>query len=419
MALSRTARILIAILLLAAAAFFWVNFFYQSRLTEAPAQDPVTAVPSTPSATTAPADAAEGEPATPTDGAAEGESAAEGEGAAEGAAPVDPDVVTDPGAIVVAEPEVVAIDPAIAVTRDVVIADLPFLVTEPQAVAVEPEPESETDTPSGVTVPTRATINPFSPVVVRTPPAPVRDVPAASTPTGEVAVEVPVPAGPPPVAARQPAPTPRAVTPPAPSASLSRDLPSGAVLSSAPDLLRQPRVGTVADRVDLPAITVIAVPEPEPAVIEAPSAPRPPAPVVDLEPTGPITAPEPIAEPDPVVVQTPSAGADAATGSEPGSSGEASEPGERPAAIASDPPLAAGSTGLARFLRDNDYAFTGSVLGPVSVGVFRSNLDAAPIVVSLGQTLPNTEIVLTDLRGMQAELTLGQTTQILTLDLRR
>ena len=180
------------------------------------------------------------------------------------------------------------------------------------------------------------------------------------------------------------------------------------MLSSAPDLLRQPRVGTVADRVDLPAITVIAVPDPEPAVIEAPSAPRPPAPTVELEPVGPIAAPVATTEPGPAV---------SVQGDDPETPGEPAT--ASPAPVASQAPLAAGSTGLARFLRDNDYAFTGSVLGPVSVGVFRSNLDAAPIVVSLGQTLPNTEIVLTDLRGMQAELTLGQTTQILTLDLRR
>ncbi|MBW6454740.1 MAG: hypothetical protein K0A98_02555 [Trueperaceae bacterium] len=392
MALSRTARILIAILLLAAAAFFWVNFFYQSRLAEVPAQDPVTATPAAPgSDATAEAEAAEGEP----------EAAGEADAAAEPA-------VTDPDAIVVAEPEVVAVDPAIAVTRDVVIADLPFLVTEPQAATEEAEAEPEATAVAGVTVPSRATINPFSPVVVRTPPAPARDVPVGSPAAGEVAVEVPVPAGPPPVPTRQAAPTPRAITPGVPSATLSRDLPSGAVLSSAPDLLRQPRVGTVADRVDLPAITVIAVPDPEPAVIEAPSAPRPPAPTVDLEPVGPIAAPAAVAEPEPVVsVQR----------DDPAAPGEPEA--ARPAPVASQAPLVAGATGLARFLRDNDYAFTGSVLGPVSVGVFRSTLDAVPIVVSLGQTLPNTEIVLTDLRGMQAELTLGQTTQILTLDLRR
>jgi hypothetical protein len=76
-------------------------------------------------------------------------------------------------------------------------------------------------------------------------------------------------------------------------------------------------------------------------------------------------------------------------------------------------------TELARFLRDQNYAFTGSVLGPVGIGVFRSDLDPSPVVVALGQTLPETEIVLTDLRGQQAELRLGDTTQILTLDLRR
>jgi hypothetical protein len=45
----------------------------------------------------------------------------------------------------------------------------------------------------------------------------------------------------------------------------------------------------------------------------------------------------------------------------------------------------------------------------VSVGVFRSNGDPVPQVVALGQTLPNTEIVLTDLRGQQAELMLDDT----------
>jgi len=82
-------------------------------------------------------------------------------------------------------------------------------------------------------------------------------------------------------------------------------------------------------------------------------------------------------------------------------------------------PLAAGATALSRYLRDNNFSFTGSVLGPVSVGVFRSAINSTPIVISLGQTLPDTEIVLTDLKGQQAELTLDDTTQTLTLDLRR
>ena len=79
MALSRTARILIAILLLAAAAFFWVNFFYQSRLAERhpagsgrsrDARDPPRSTPTIPATRrpkpgeTAPGDAAMPRPTT-------------------------------------------------------------------------------------------------------------------------------------------------------------------------------------------------------------------------------------------------------------------------------------------------------------------------------------------------------------------
>ena len=406
MALSRTARILIAILLLAAAAFFWVNFFYQSRLAEAPAQDPVTATPTPAPPATAPDAEA--------DAAASGTEAVDVDSDAAlpdpDAAAVDPDAAMPDAdaaavdAVVVADdPAAVAIDPSIAITRDVVIADLPFLVTEPRAPEAVTEAEADDVAAGGVTTPSRATINPFSPVVVRTPPAPARDVPSPTEAVGEV----PVPGGPPAapaVATRASAPTPGAVAPGAPVASLSRELPSGAVLSSAPDLLRQPRIGTVADRVDIPSITVIAVPDPEPAVIAAPAAPRPAAPEIAIAPVGPsvgVHTPEPTPEP---------------------TAGPTAEP-TGPSVVAPTPrveaPIAAGNTRLARFLRDNNYTFTGSVLGPVSVGVFRSNVDAAPIIVALGQTLPNTEIVLTDLRGMVAELTLGDTTQILTLDLRR
>jgi hypothetical protein len=63
--------------------------------------------------------------------------------------------------------------------------------------------------------------------------------------------------------------------------------------------------------------------------------------------------------------------------------------------------------------------FTGSVLGPVGVAVFRSSLSQSPLVVTLGQTLPETDIVLTDLKGQQAEFTQDNDKQILILDLRR
>jgi hypothetical protein len=437
MALSRTARILIAILLLAAAAFFWVNFYYQSRLAETPAQDPVTSTPPVPAPTPAEpaaaapdADAVAVDVAATPDGATEVVATAEGEAepaaasaveadeapqAATDADPALPVEAADPappeaGAVVVVDdPSVVVVDVPVTVSREVVIADLPFLVTSPLPVATQEAAVDEASAAAvAVTVPSRATINPFSPVVVRTPPPPTRDVPAATPVVGVV----PVPAAPAGAVAATPAsraatPTPRPLAPAAPSsAGLTRELPSGSVLASTPDLLRQPRVGTVADRVDLPAITAIAVPAAEPATVAPPPTPRAPAPAVELRPVGPIAIPVATTEEPVVVVE---------------GAGDPAAPA--PETVAGTPtpnaPLPAGTTRLARYLRDYDYAFTGSVMGPVSVGVFRSQADPTPIVVALGQTLPNTEIVLTDLRGMQAELTLGDSTQILSLDLRR
>jgi hypothetical protein len=417
MALSRTARILIAILLLAAAAFFWVNFFVQGRVAQTPAQDPVAANPPvpTPSAATPSAPDVATEPA---DAAAPGaaptaSTQTDADAATEAEAAGDPEAVagTPAGSIVVVvqDPPAIAIDAPVAVSRDVVIADLPFLVTSPPLVAIDVEPEGEEgDAPGAVTVPTRATINPFSPVVVRTPPPPDRDVPQP----GNVVGEVPVPAAPAgavtqqaTAAVRAPTPTPRPLAPATTvAAGLTRELPTGTVLSSTPDLLRSPRVGTVADRVDLPAITAIAVPAAEPVTIAPPPTPRAPIPQVDLRPVGPIAIPVATTDEPTIVVD------DAATD---GTTGVATS------GTTAGAPLPAGTTQLARYLRDYDYAFTGSVMGPVSVGVFRSQADPTPIVVALGQTLPNTEIVLTDLRGMQAELTLGDSTQILSLDLRR
>ena len=114
---------------------------------------------------------------------------------AEATEPADADV--EP-AIVVAPadegPPTVVVD-APVVGREIVIADLPFLVTEPRPIEVDDAAEAEAvdgEPALGVTTPTRATVNPFSPVVVRTPPAPERDVPDTASVVGEVAV----PAGP-------------------------------------------------------------------------------------------------------------------------------------------------------------------------------------------------------------------------------
>ena len=78
-------------------------------------------------------------------------------------------------------------------------------------------------------------------------------------------------------------------------------------------------------------------------------------------------------------------------------------------------PLAAGSSDLSLYLRDQQVTFTGSVLGPVSVGIFRSANAPAPFLVPLGQTLPNTDIVLTDLTGQSAELSRNDDSQLLIL----
>ena len=425
MAMSRTARILVAILLLAAAAFFWVNFYTQSRTAETPTPtDPIAADdPAGPAALEA-ADAAaadgvddvagdvvgdvvqgDGAAAPATEDAAPTPDAAAAEAIepAEDASPdaeVDVDADAEPAIVVApadAGPPTVVVD-APVVGREIVIADLPFLVTEPRPTEVD---AAETDVVDGeqalgVTTPTRATVNPFSPVVVRTPPAPERDVPDTASVVGEVAV----PTAPTPAevaaaaaAARASAPTPRAVTPGSSGGtSALRPLPTGSVLSSTPELLREPRVGSAAEEVDFATVTAIAVPDAEPANLAANAAepaqaeaPDQVEPIAALENEVPPTADAPTPSPTP----------------------------------SPTPPLAAGATELARFLRDQNYAFTGSVVGPVGVGVFRSDLDPAPVVVVLGQTLPDTEIVLTDLRGQQAELRLGDSKQILTLDLRR
>jgi hypothetical protein len=434
MAMSRTARILVAILLLAAAAFFWVNFYTQNRTAETPATDPaasdgVAVPPATTPAATEPASAvAEGDDAAPSDAAA---TPAEpgGEPTAEVDATPSTEEPTDLDAVVVAPivgepgdgPPTVVVDAPVAVGREIVVADLPFLVTEPRPLAVDEELDTEEVAQAvpvrGVTVPTRATVNPFSPVVVRVPPAPERDIPAADRAVTEVAV----PAAPTPAeaaaaaaAARASAPTPRAVAPaPVGETAGLRPLPTGTVLSSTPSLLREPRAATAAAPVEVPPVVAVAVPDVEATVPGTdPVAGNPTASTpsnVDPEPLGAPSAAGPASDA--------AATADATT-DQPGAVASP-DAAATPPTPADPPPLAAGASSLARFLRDGNYAFTGSVVGPISVGVFRSDRDATPLVVAIGQTLPDTDIVLTDLRGQQAELRLGDSTQILTLDLRR
>ena len=395
MTLSRTARILLAILLLSAAAFFWVNFFTQNRILAEDPEPPTSAV--TPPAP-APALDADDPDAPPVDPVTEAEVVpdAEAEVEPDAVVEVDPDAVVEPDvddpSVVITPDEVevepvdddpvVVIDPPLTVARPVVVSDLPFLITEPPSALDLPDPTAVDPLEAQrALAAARATVNPFSPIVVRRPDAPERDVPDAPTIT-----EVAVPDGPPPEPVRVSTPAPRALAPaPAVSRDMPRALPTGTPLAATPGLLREPRAIDTIDREPLPEITTTRLPEePEAA----------PVPIEALRPTPTISAEVPELR--------------------------AADPAEEVfGPIVGEAPLAAGTNRLTRYLRDKGYTFTGSVLGPVSVGVFRANDDPTPHVVALGQTLPNTEIVLTDLRGQQAELTLDDLSQILILDIRR
>ncbi|MEX2534751.1 MAG: hypothetical protein WD273_04045 [Trueperaceae bacterium] len=287
--------------------------------------------------------------------------------------------------------------PELGVARDLEVLDLPFLVTEPPA-PTETEPDAaESTTPEAPNqAARRATVNPFAPIVERA----AARAGAPATPAQQqqqqqrMITEVPVPTAPPrtttptPIQAEAPkAPAPAPVTPGArATGTLPRALPGG-TLGGTPQLLRSAIGATEVPARDLSQVAAIREPEES----------RP-----QLQELGEAAAersePEPLSQPiDPEIVAD-----------------------DRPSVpMPGDAPLAAGTSPLSRHLRDNNVRFTGSVIGPVSVGVFRSTVTSAPIVISLGQTLPDTSIVLTDLRGQQAELMLGDATQTLTLELRR
>lgn len=412
---SRSTRILLAALLLAVAAFVWFNYVWQPEpevtvLPPAPAIDngglagngglngavPLVADQSSQSAL--PLQAGQ-EPASP---------------AGTEAADV---TVRDDGVIVLPAPRSAA--------RDLEISELPFLVTEPVAEATgEMAATAEAAAPERPTA-VRVSVNPFSPVVLpeqavadsagAPPPAavlPAEQVthvsipdgpdqtaitsiapPAGSTaPPGGPAAAAVAEAAQPPVSREQvpvPAPTAPAATSvgsvPAPAAaastslaqSLPRPLP-GPPLSPVPAVLQERRAAGDVPQPNLAQVAVLD--EPVPAVGTD---------VAERVPDLGLSVPEVL---PPVASRVMPSDAD---------------------------PLVAGITPLSRYLRDHDVTFTGMVLGPVSQGVFRSSSEARPVVVGLGQALPDTDITLTDLRGQQAEFTLADASQFLTLELRR
>ncbi|MEX2502141.1 MAG: hypothetical protein WD336_07180 [Trueperaceae bacterium] len=404
MSLSRTARILIALLLVAAAAFVWVNYFSE---TPAP-PGPTVEGPAVPDADATAPDPEDGAPdeAAPDDGVAAADPANDavpidaepddGPGVIADLPSVAPSPDDDPPTVVTPAPgddangdaPAVVVGPeGTTVGRAVTAAELPFLVTAPPAA--DEVAEADPDDPDAAARPgpgTRATVNPFSPIVVQAPEAPAAEAPAATPEPDVVAVDVP--AAPRVEEVEAAPPTPRAPTPApvAPADEVARDLPRAlpsGVLSSAPALLTTPRA-TQAPRGVAMVPDVASAREPE----DSSEPPR-------LDPIGEAATSDSSRDPAPLA------------------------PGQVPAAGVPDQPLVAGTDGLSRYLRNRNVSFTGSVLGSVGVGVFRAAELERPLVLALGQSLPETEIVLTDLQGQSAEFTLGDTTHILTLDLRR
>ena len=276
------------------------------------------------------------------------------------------------------------------VAREVIIDELPFLITAPPQKAGELSEEldaEEAQTEARPEGERRASVNPFSPLVLRV------EVPEEAPFTqSEELIVVPVPDGTAPTGARgesvvsvapaprEPvrAPAPRPVAPPAPrTTQLPRALPQGS-LPTAPRILER-RVR--APQPDLTAIAAIRVPEVSNAGALAVA---------------------------PVASQVTTADASAA-------SEEVLEPLAlaKQNALGGGAPLFAGTNELSRFLRDHGVSFTGTVPGPVGVGVFRYADLSAPVVVALGDTLPDTDIVLSNLSGARAEFTQGTLSQTL------
>jgi hypothetical protein len=402
MTISREAKILIGIVALAGAAWLWINAFNQPAVNGALGQ-------------TAPlvggSSSAEVPLSVPAQTAVDPAEATVVNDGVNDSEVGDANAVEPTAPVIPAPPTAAAPIPS----GDARVAELPFLVTEPPLATPEADAEptlQTTERPQEL----RATVNPFSPILIRAAPAPSQPAslaePTIPAPTSDISiVEIPIPTAPDePVVEVGPAngtangvangalvnglpangvtptvsaPVPRPVTPEAAAGvSLPRPLPGG-TLPTTPDILREVRASSQPS-------PIAAVPAPvNIGEVAALRLPQDPVVVTELP-----TAEEPEVEPLPLARTAPSP------------------------AVGQGDPLSAGISEMSRYLRDNNYRFTGAVIGPMSVGVFRSNAASAPIVVPLGQTLPNTEIVLTSLQGKQAEFTQGAMKYSLVLDLR-
>ncbi len=441
MTLSRTLRILLALLLLSAAAFVWFNSLEQSgSVMNVPAdagtpRNGVAGVtpPPSPTPATNPGeveaadaartmDAAEAMdattlPASPVDTEAETvnaprrapdtEAISESHGAPE--EPGTEAASSRPTSVTVAPPVTEAsATPTTRPLGDVEVLTLPLL---PESEAEMPEEAADVGTSDQNAV---HTFNPFAPVGTTLGIAP-------EEPDGEPS-DVPLAA----------IPVPTAVLPTATVRTRTlTPLPSG-TLRSTPDLLRDRRADPgVAPPSNLANRAILTVPTPTGLV---PSSPRTAAPgrtlgttLVPLPPGAiapGVAPPSNLANRAILSVPTPTGFATSSTRTAaPGSPLGTTLVPLPPGAVAPDDTAEAerslGNDPVARYLQERNVRFTGVVTGSIGVGVFRSSDASNPIVLALGQTLPDSDITLTQIGGQTAAFTLGDTTHVLTLDLRR
>ena len=383
---------------------------------------------------------------------------------------------------------------ATTAAREVIIVDLPFLVTEPPAENLENADALENSISENQH--TRVTVNPFSPIIITEDPNKNQVVNAnqRTNPSVQTVVGQPRPASQPMVEQAKPtfrAPTElikstplRTVTP---APSLANNLPtnlSRGTLSATPGILRNQNVvpplasevaaakkaaeeaAALAEkaRLEQEAAAAIAAAKAEEAAAAAVAAPEntPVAPPEITQAKLPVLKNSTIRTPhtttanlaiisSPAPSRNPAAlpgllqsGRDAEQikiSTEQVETESIAEDNQdiklvnnnvsttvevptEPAAIEepniSGGPIEAGVSELTRYLRDYNFEYTGSVIGAVrSVGMFRTNVSATPITITLGQNIPKTDIVLTNLQNNQAEFTKGQDKVILNLDLRR
>ncbi len=294
--------------------------------------------------------------------------------------------------------------PDAVVTREVQIDVLPFIDEDPAVAgqAADPDAQDETDAAEAAdeTTGRGAAVNPFTPVLA----PPVEEAPAAPAapaapqqvqPQRDPQVEVvEVPSAPPdqPIEPAIPdvrAPIPNAVTPPSPQPRpLPRVLPRAA-LPGAPQVMQTALGSRNPSSEDVIRAAALSVPGTRPqARVNFANQPRS---TTGVSAVGTLSRRDSIASARTAPDATPL--------------NFAARRRAEAAAQAAQAAPAAPET-LSSYLSSNGIQFTGTVLGPTNVGVFRAG-SGRTFVVPLGQTFPNTDIRLTSLQGQQAVLVRG------------